>query len=129
MRKHIDLFALYCHEITVALRVHLEWPTNSAALFYLQRYIAVADSHNDYTESNEKWHTRTYTIPVVNRFCVTQFIGQISQLLEDEVNGDAKVLKVEVYDPDTRRLIGVGYRDGMTAIKEDVLPLIPGYRE
>lgn len=51
-------------------------------------------------------HTQTWSIPVLNDLCVRKLLRALPEIYQNEVHGDARVLKVEIFDPITHKLIG-----------------------
>ena len=93
--------------ITFVPRITLAWPAIIDAVRYLRDRANLADETDKDLESEMNWdHTQTFLIPVLNDFCVRRLLRQLPEFYQNEVRGDAKVLKVEIFDPKTHKLIG-----------------------
>lgn len=93
--------------ITFVPRITLAWPAIIDAVRYLRDRCNLANETDKDLESEMDWsHTQTFLIPVLNDFCVRRLLKNLPKIYEDEVQGDAKVLKVEIFDPISHKLIG-----------------------
>lgn len=93
--------------ITFVPRITLAWPAIIDAVRYLRNQANLANETDRDLETEMNWdHTQTFLIPVLNDFCVRKLLRQLPEFYQNEVHGDARVLKVEIFDPKTHKLIG-----------------------
>ena len=92
--------------ITIVPRITIQFPAKWDAVRYFSRNANLANETDRDLETEMRWdHTQTYLLPVNNDFCIRKLAKALLQTFEDEVHGDAHVLRVELYDPKTHTLI------------------------
>ena len=88
--------------ITFVPRITIAWPAIADAVFYFKKQANLVEPNPEMDWS----HTQTWLIPLCNEFCLRRLLRNLPKIYQDEVKGDAKVLKVEIFDPETHNLIG-----------------------
>ena len=92
--------------ITVVPRITIQFPAKIDAIKYFNRMANLANETDKDLETEMQWnHTQTYLLPANNDFCIQKLVKALPKTFEDEVNGDAHILRIELYDPKTHKLI------------------------
>jgi hypothetical protein len=85
---------------TFVIRATIAYPANINAIRYLRGFLNLADDGEiDWTK------TVTYALPLLNDFCGRRLARNLPADLTEEVHGDAVVTRVELFDPNTHRLL------------------------
>ncbi len=97
---------VYHGSITFVPRITIAYPAYMSAIRHFRAYANLADETDKDLEKKMNWNnTQTYILPVKNEYCINKLVKNLPRIYQDEVHGDAKVIKVEIFDPKTHKLI------------------------
>lgn len=92
--------------ITFVPRITVSFPTLIDVVRYFRQNANLANETERDLETEMNWdNTQTWTIPILNDFCILKLVKALPGMYQDEVRGLTKVLKVEIFDPQTHKLI------------------------
>ena len=93
--------------ITFVPRITVAFPAIIDAIRYFKRNANLACETENDLEVEMNWSkTQTWSLPLLNDFCIRKLLRSLPEIYQGEVHGDARVLKVEIFDPITHELIG-----------------------
>jgi len=84
--------------------VTIQWPTNLGVVNYFHKTANLVEG--DWSADKIDWtKTQNWLIPLKNEFCLKKLAKEAISVYESYIEHDGKVLKVQLYDPETHQLL------------------------
>lgn len=91
--------------VRVVQRLTLAFPAAWSAVAYFHKYSNLANETPD-LERDMHWdRVSEWSIAANNQYCLDRLAQTAKHYAEDQVYGDAKIVKIELYDADTHKLL------------------------
>ena len=92
---------------TFVLRIHLRLPAPNDVIEYFHNTANLAHETQRNLESQMNWkHRSTFASPEISVSSLQRLLETLPNVMNNEVQGKATILKVEIFNPFSHQLIG-----------------------